>query len=70
MQGVLGSHSNAAEESIPELLRARGVEYVELDGWHNLDAAERALGEAVGRERIKIVSRRGQLDASGSSQAE
>lgn len=59
-----------AEESIPELLRSRGVEYVELDGWHNLDAAERALGEAVGRERIKIVSRRGQLDASGSSQGE
>ncbi len=25
------------------------------EGWHRLDAAERALGEAEGRERKKIV---------------
>ncbi|MCD7101682.1 FAD-dependent oxidoreductase [Pseudoclavibacter sp. 13-3] len=54
----------AAEETIPELLGDRGVDFTTLEGWHNLDAAERALGEAVDRERVKIVSRQGMLDAS------
>jgi ferredoxin--NADP+ reductase len=51
-------------QAIPALLRERGIEFTTLDGWHRLDAAERALGEAERRERIKIVSRRGMLDAS------
>ena len=29
----------------------------DLDGWHRLDAHERQLGEAAGRERIKVVDR-------------
>ena len=43
--------------AVPALLDARGVEYTTIVGWHQLDAHERALGEAVGRERIKVVPR-------------
>ncbi|TBN58452.1 pyridine nucleotide-disulfide oxidoreductase [Glaciihabitans arcticus] len=45
------------EEAIVALLRDRGVEFTNLDGWHNLDQHELALGEAVGRTRIKVVPR-------------
>jgi len=45
------------EESVVELLKSRGVEYTNLDGWHNLDQHELGLGEAVGRTRIKVVER-------------
>lgn len=44
-------------ESVDELLRSRGVEYTDLDGWHRLDQHELALGEAEGRVRIKVVPR-------------
>ena len=47
-----------------ELLAAaagRGVEIVDYAGWERLDAHERALGEAQGRPRVKIVSRAQQL---------
>lgn len=44
-------------EAVTELLDSRGVMYTDLDGWHNLDAHERALGEAEGRERVKVVPR-------------
>jgi len=45
------------EASIVSLLEQRGVEYTNLDGWHNLDHHEVALGEPHGRARIKVVDR-------------
>lgn len=39
------------------LLQQRGIEFTDISGWHHLDAHERALGEAEGRERIKVVPR-------------
>jgi ferredoxin--NADP+ reductase len=45
------------EESIIDLLAERGVEFTNLDGWHNLDAHELGLGEAQGRLRVKVVPR-------------
>lgn len=51
-------------ESVVELLKSRGVEYTDLEGWHNLDEAERALGAAEGRERIKLVAREDMLAAA------
>ncbi|HKM24805.1 MAG TPA: pyridine nucleotide-disulfide oxidoreductase, partial [Corynebacterium sp.] len=42
-------------EAILELLHEREIAVTTWDGWYNLDAAERALGEADGRERKKIV---------------
>ena len=41
----------------PEHLVARLQALVDWDGWLRIDAAERAIGEARGRERTKIVDR-------------
>lgn len=38
-------------------LEARGVRYTTWEGWETLDAFERELGSAAGRERIKVVHR-------------
>ena len=51
------SPAEPTEESINALLDSRGVDYTNLDGWHNLDAYEKSLGEPHGRERIKVVDR-------------
>lgn len=48
---------NPDEAAVDTLLRERGVDFTNLDGWHNLDAHEQALGAPRGRARIKIVSR-------------
>lgn len=53
-----------AEEAVTAFLEASGVRYTTWDGWYRLDAAERALGAAEGRERVKIVPREGMLAAS------
>lgn len=45
------------EQSVVDLLASRGIEFTNLDGWHRLDEYEKALGEPVGRERIKVVPR-------------
>ena len=58
------SPTEPAEEAITHLLAQRGVEYTNLDGWHNLDEHERALGDAVGRVRIKVVPREEMVRAS------
>ena len=51
------SPSSPSEESVVELLESRGVEYTDLAGWRRLDTHEIALGEPVGRARIKVVPR-------------
>jgi ferredoxin--NADP+ reductase len=58
------SPASPSEESIVELLQERGVEYTDLQGWHNLDQHELALGEAAGRTRIKVVPRDEMVAAS------
>ncbi|MBU1587069.1 MAG: FAD-dependent oxidoreductase [Actinobacteria bacterium] len=45
------------ESAIVELLESRGVEYTNLDGWHNLDQHEIGLGASQDRARIKVVDR-------------
>ncbi len=45
------------ESAIVELLDSRDIVYTDLDGWHNLDQHELALGEPEGRTRIKVVPR-------------
>ncbi|MFR9731868.1 FAD-dependent oxidoreductase [Saccharopolyspora sp. MS10] len=51
----------AAEEpgrdSVLRLLEDNGVRYTTWDGWNLLDAHEQSLGQAEGRERIKVVER-------------
>lgn len=50
-----GKLSHSRSEDITSVLESKGIEYLTWDGWKNLDAAERALGEAEGRERKKYV---------------
>lgn len=56
---------------ITELIASRGIEVTDLDGWHKLDAFERALGRSASpeRERIKVVSREGMLKASRDAES-
>ena len=44
-----------ATGDITEYLDAQGIPYTTWDGWHKLDAHERSLGSAEGRERKKVV---------------
>ena len=44
-------------DGVVQLLQERGVEVVGWPEWLLIDAKERALGEAEGRERIKLVER-------------
>ena len=44
-------------EAVDAYLDQRGIEFTTWAGWEKLDAHEIALGEAVGRERIKVVPR-------------
>ncbi|MBX3094640.1 MAG: FAD-dependent oxidoreductase [Cryobacterium sp.] len=70
VQNVLNGQAgwwNPAEpspEAVTALLEERGIRYTDIDGWHNLDQHERTLGEARGRERIKVVPRDEMVDIS------
>jgi ferredoxin--NADP+ reductase len=58
------SPAHPSEESVVELLRSRGIEYTNLDGWHNLDEFEQSLGAPQGRTRVKVVPRDEMVRAS------
>ena len=62
------SPASPSEESVVELLDSRGIEYTNLDGWHNLDAYEQSLGAPHGRARIKVVPRDEMVRASNARQ--
>src|SRR5690606_11438831 len=70
VQAVLGDQAQwwSREETSPEadaaMLDARGIRFTTVEGWHRLDAHERALGEAEERERIKVVPRDEMVDIS------
>lgn len=53
-----------AETAIVETLRAKGVEYIEWQNWLRIDSQEKAMGEAEGRERIKLFDRSEMLNIS------
>ncbi|MFD6418578.1 FAD-dependent oxidoreductase [Streptomyces sp. NPDC060194] len=53
-------------EAVPAFLAERGVRYTTWEGWYRLDAHERALGEAEGRERVKVVEREDMVRHSGA----
>jgi ferredoxin--NADP+ reductase len=58
------SPAHPEEQAVIELLEGRGVEFTNLDGWHNLDAFEQSLGAPTGRARIKVVPRDEMVRAS------
>jgi ferredoxin--NADP+ reductase len=51
------SPAHPEEQAVTDLLTSRGIEYTNLDGWHNLDAHELSLGAPQGRTRVKVVPR-------------
>jgi len=61
---TLRTPETADPAAILEHLSGRGVEVITWDGWERLDAHEVALGEAQGRERIKVVPREDMLRAA------
>ena len=46
-----------SEQSVVDLLNARGIEFTDAAGWAKLDDYEKSLGVPEGRERIKAVDR-------------
>lgn len=61
--------SSPEEDAIVELLQSRGVEFVGWPQWLMIDAKEKALGEAQGRERIKLVDREDFLAVAQGSES-
>ena len=61
------SPSQPEEETVTNFLSDRGVQFTDLSGWQRLDAAERALGEERGRERLKVVPRDEMLQISSGA---
>jgi ferredoxin--NADP+ reductase len=51
-------------DAVVAMLEGRGIRYTTVEGWHRLDQHERALGEAEGRERVKVVPRDEMVDIS------
>lgn len=62
--GALNTPSAPEEGEIEALLESRSIAYTTWDGWYRLDEHERSLGEAEGRERVKVVERDDMLNAS------
>jgi ferredoxin--NADP+ reductase len=52
------------EAAIVETLRARGVDFIAWENWLNIDSTEKSLGEALGRERLKLHNRVEMLEIS------
>ncbi|NJC58288.1 ferredoxin--NADP+ reductase [Brevibacterium marinum] len=59
--GVLTEPVYPDEGSIVDLLESKGVDYADWEGYHRVEVAEKVLGEAQGRERVKIATREGML---------
>ncbi|MEJ8655183.1 FAD-dependent oxidoreductase [Streptomyces sp. MS1.AVA.4] len=64
--GRLHTPSAPDPEAVVAFLDRTNVRYTTWQGWYRLDEAERALGAAEDRERVKIVDREGMLRASGA----
>ncbi|RAG85263.1 pyridine nucleotide-disulfide oxidoreductase [Streptacidiphilus pinicola] len=64
--GELTPAASPEPAAVDAFLRERGVRFTSWEGWQRLDAHERALGAAEGRERVKVVPRDEMLDASGA----
>jgi ferredoxin--NADP+ reductase len=54
---ALTAPKEGSPDAILDFLAARGIPFTTWEGWGRLDAHEKALGLAAGRERIKVVER-------------
>ncbi|MFI8365809.1 FAD-dependent oxidoreductase [Streptomyces sp. NPDC085466] len=64
--GRLLTPASPETDAVVAFLEGKGLTYTTWEGWYALDAAEKALGEPQGRERVKIVEREDMLRASGA----
>ena len=55
------------DRTIDALLAERGVEVVTYEGWERIDATEKALGEPLGRPRVKLCTWAELLAAAGAA---
>ncbi|MCW2748782.1 MAG: pyridine nucleotide-disulfide oxidoreductase [Nocardioidaceae bacterium] len=53
----LKAPENPERDAVTRYLDSRGIQFTTWEGWEKLDAYEMSLGEAEGRERIKVVDR-------------
>ena len=56
--------SKPAEEAILQTMTERGIDFIDWSAWLKLDAEEKRLGEALGRERLKLFNRPQMLSIS------
>jgi ferredoxin--NADP+ reductase len=68
--GRLGDPEEPTAAAVDALLEARGVTPVVYDGWLAIDERERALGEPLGRPRVKLCSWEELLSTAASVGAE
>ena len=68
LEDVLPTPADPRPEAVDALLRRRGVDTVDFDQWRHIDRLELTMGEAQGRPRVKLVSRRELLEAAASSE--
>ncbi|MFF0221512.1 FAD-dependent oxidoreductase [Streptomyces sp. NPDC004629] len=64
--GRLHTPESPAPQAVDAFLADRNIRFTTWGGWYRLDAAEKALGESEGRERVKIVEREDMLRESGA----
>ena len=64
--GRLPGATTPEPDAVTAFLQERGIRYTTWDGWHQLDAHERALGAEQGRERVKVVEREDMVRHSGA----
>ena len=72
--GIFAGGSNGAGSGgggdLANLLRQRGVRWVDNDGWTRFDAHETARGKAEGRPRVKLCTIAEMLEAAGEPGAD
>ncbi|MFN8113875.1 MAG: FAD-dependent oxidoreductase [Solirubrobacterales bacterium] len=62
--GSLTAREGVTDDSLPNLLDERGIDYVEFDGWQAIDALEQERGAGAGRPRIKLTAFEEMLEAA------
>ncbi|WP_068154940.1 FAD-dependent oxidoreductase [Rhodococcus phenolicus] len=63
-KGRLNTPAEPEVDAVVAFLEGKQLPYTTWQGWYRLDAHERSLGEAEGRERVKVVERDDMFRAS------
>lgn len=67
--GALPEPAEPDPQAVRDMLTDRGVDLVDGDAWLEIDARERGLGEAAGRERTKLPGRAEMLEVARASRS-